>query len=424
MKHTTTAGLTLLALAFALPTLPILATTACAEGLSAPALPQEADAEQVFRDAATAIGRPPYSPGGIAKARAAADALDAAIAASASDNAKLMRLLAARVQTAVWLADSAALDRSFERLLAVTTAPEPVALAWANELNAEARFEKGLEVLASQEFTTDARRIDAHIARGNALLGLNRFEDAQAQYNTAPGKGRTTDQLQAIALGTRRVMFGRTLFNKELSAIFKDQQRGDLPVVELTTTKGPVLIELFEDQAPNTVGNFIEHVESGTYNGTRFHRFMRGFGIQGGDPETALGGAGGTSNGGWVIPDEQSRPDRRPPAIGRLVAAKLPANDSPIKPLLNSAGCQFTILTGPAESLDGYYTVFGRVIDGLERVRELREDDQIVMATVVSKREHEYKGVRLGKSAGSGGNGEYTMPRPGLPLSPIQTGEP
>jgi cyclophilin family peptidyl-prolyl cis-trans isomerase len=345
--------------------------------------------------------------------------IDTDLKAPTTDRDQMLRLLPARAQTAIWLDDSDAMDAAFAKLLSMSNAPEAVALAWGRELNAEARFEKTLEVLQAREFTTDARRIDAKILIGDAYLGTNRFEPAQAAYNSAPALGRTTDQLARIAEGSRRVMFGRTLFNKELSAIVKDQQKGDLPTVELLTSKGAVIVELFEDQAPNTVGNFIEHVEAGTYDGTSFHRFMRGFGIQGGDPATASGGAGGRSNGGWVIPDEHDRADHRPPAAGRLVMAKQPAGDSMIKSAQNSAGCQFTILTGPAESLDGFYTVFGRVLDGMDVVRRLRADDQIIRAGVLSKRNHEYRGVRLGQGA----PGEYALPRPGTPLSPAQTGE-
>ena len=391
---------------------------------SAPLPPAVSELEQRFRD----LRESARQTGSIdATKRIEAEQLAAAIDARTGSidepNAEvpkeeLLRLLPARAQLAIWLADPAAMDTAFERMLKESPATEAIALAYAKELNADARVAKTLEVLRDRQFTTEARQIDAKIATGNALVGLNRFEDAQAQYNTAPAKGRTPEQMAAIATGTRRVLFGRSLFNKELGAIVKDQQKGDLPVVELATTRGPILIELFEDQAPNTVGNFIEHVELGTYVGTSFHRFMRGFGIQGGDPETAAGGEGGRSNGGWTIPDEHDRADRRSPAIGRLVMAKLPAGDSPVKSAQNSAGCQFTILTGPAESLDGFYTVFGRVIDGLDNAIALREGDQIVQATVVAKRDRVYKGVRL-----KGPAGVYSMPRPGIPLTPAQSGE-
>lgn len=345
--------------------------------------------------------------------------IDVELESPSSDRDLLLRLLPARIQISIWLGDEGTMDRSFERLLSMTTAPDIVAIAWGRELNNDGRFEKSLELLQPRKFQTDATTIDAKILIGDALCSIHRYEPAQASYNSAPALGRSSDQLAAIALGTRRVSFARYLFNKELSAMQRDQQRGDLPTVELTTTKGPVLIELFEEQAPNTVGNFIERIESGAYDGTSFHRFMRGFGIQGGDPATASGGVGGRSAGGWVIPDECERTDRRAPLTGRLVMAKQALGDNPIKPAMNCAGAQFTILLSNAESLDGFYTVFGRVIDGMDAVRRLREDDQIVRAAVLSKRDHSYTGVRLGE----GKPGAYLLPRPGIPLTPVQSGE-
>lgn len=386
----------------------------------APLPPPLSRTEQRFRDLAGYV----KSKGVIDAAtradivKLAAD-IDVELDAPTSDRTLLLRLLPARAQISIWLTDEQAMDKAFERLLTMTTAPDAVAIAWGRELNADGRYEKALELLQPRTFQGDARTIDAKILIGDALCGIHRYEPAQAAYNTAPALGRSTDQLNAIANGTRKVSFSRYLFNRELSAIQRDQQRGDLPMVELTTSKGPVLIELFEEQAPNTVGNFIERIESGAYDGTTFHRFMRGFGIQGGDPATASGGVGGKSNGGWVIPDECERPERRAPFAGRLVMVKQPAGDSAVKPGANTAGAQFTILLSNAESLDGFYTVFGRVLDGMEVVRRLREDDQIVRASVLSKRNHSYTGVRLGE----GRSGDYTMPRPGIPLTPAQSGE-
>jgi cyclophilin family peptidyl-prolyl cis-trans isomerase len=399
---------------------PVPAPTGAQKAPAAPLPPPLSRSEQRFRELNVYIkGKGTLDAQTRADVVKLAAEIDADLKAPTTERDQMLRLLPARAQLAIWLDDSDAMDAAFEKLLSMSTAPESVALAWGRELNAEARFERTLELLQAREFTTDARRIDAKILIGDAYIGTNRFEPAQAAYNSAPALGRTTDQMTRIAEGSRRVMFGRTLFNKELSAMVRDQQKGDLPTIELITSRGPIIVELFEDQAPNTVGNFIEHVEAGTYNGTAFHRFMRGFGIQGGDPATATGGIGGRSNGGWTIPDEQERADRRSPAIGRLVMAKQPAADSMIKSAQNSAGCQFTILTGPAESLDGFYTVFGRVLDGMDVVRKLRVDDQIIRADVLSKRNHDYRGVRLG----TGTPGEYSMPRPGTPLSPAQTGE-
>lgn len=400
--------------------LPIAPPAGAGKPATPPLPPPLSRSEQRFRDLAAYI----KSKGVVDSATRGdieklAGELDTDLAAPTTDRAQMMRLLPARAQVSIWLGDERAMDSAFERLLSMSPAQDAVALAWAREMNADGRFEPALEFLQKRSFGTDPRRIDAKILMGDALIGINRYEAAQAEYNTAPALGRSSDQLAAISAGTRRVSFGRDLFNRELVAMQKDQQRGDLPTVELMTTKGAVLIELFEEQAPNTVGNFIERIESGAYDGTSFHRFMRGFGIQGGDPATKDGGAAGRSNGGWIIPDECERTDRRAPLTGRLVMAKQPAGDSPVKPALNTAGCQFTILLSPAEGLDGFYTVFGRVLDGMEHVRSMREGDTIVRASVLSKRNHGYNGVRLG----TGTPGEYSLPRPGIPLTPAQSGE-
>jgi len=376
--------------------------------------------EQRFRELQTRIAQ---TGGMTATIRTDAGALAASIdkdlVAATTDRDQMLRLLPARAQLAIWTGDSAAMDASFERLMGMTTAPDAVAIAWGRELVADGRPERAVELLQSRECATDAARIDAKIVLSEALIAINRFEPAQAALNSAPAKGRTPKQMDQIAANTRRVMKARELFNKELHLLTKDQVRGNNPRVELTTTRGSIIVELFQDEAPNTVGNFIEHVEAGTYNGTAFHRIVRGFGVQTGDPRTAPGASDATANGGWNIPDETNNPARRSVLPGRLVVARQAAGDSRVKPAANSGGCQFMIMTGPAESLDGFYTVFGRVVDGLELVRTLREEDQIVQATVLSKRDTEYKGVRLGPGTGA----EYTMPRPGVPLSPSQSGD-
>ncbi len=78
----------------------------------------------------------------------------------------------------------------------------------------------------------------------------------------------------------------------------------DLPRVLLETTRGPVVIELFEDQAPNTVANFIQLVESGFYDGSDFYQVVDDFVAQGGDP---IGDGSGTS--GRFIADEVEHTD-------------------------------------------------------------------------------------------------------------------
>ena len=335
-----------------------------------------------------------------------AQELDDDLAKPGNPIATISRLLAARVQTAIWLDDRAARDSAFERLAAFQANKDPVLLAWSRELVACADFERALAILDGHTFGPD-RLVDARILLANCLLAINRFDEAQSAINTAPTQ-RTPDQLTQIGNLTGRITTLRDLWNKEMVAMAKDQQRGDLPIVELVTAKGPITIELFEDQAPNTVGNFIEHVEAGTYDGTRFHRILRGFGVQGGDPTTASGGTGGTGSGGWTIPDETLSSGKRPTLLGRVVAVLQPKADAPGSPQPHSAGCQFMILLAHAEQLNLEYTAFGRVTDGLELVRNLTADDEIVSARVISKRTNkEYAGVRFSTEA----TGDFSMPQ-------------
>ena len=71
------------------------------------------------------------------------------------------------------------------------------------------------------------------------------------------------------------------------------EEKEKLPQVLLKTNKGDILLELYEDEAPNTVANYISLVEKGFYDGTKFHRVIAGFMAQGGDPKgTGTGGPG------------------------------------------------------------------------------------------------------------------------------------
>jgi peptidyl-prolyl cis-trans isomerase B (cyclophilin B) len=372
----------------------------------APLPPPLSVAEQRFRELSARIRAQGAMTGPLrADVVALCPVLDADLDAPTTSREIALRLLAARVQCAMWLEDDAAIDSSFRRLSEMNPASEATVVAWARELINAARFERAVELLQSRPFA--AKAIDAKIALGDALIGLHRFDEAQAEFNTAPG-GRSPAQQKAISDGTFRTQALRAMFERELVAIDLDQRRDDLPLVEFMTSRGPIEIELFEEQAPNTVGNFIEHIEAGTYDGTTFHRRLRGLGVQGGDPATASGAAGGRSTGGWTIPDECERTDRRAPLAGYLVMAKqTPTTGARELPTPNSAGCQFVILHAPMDEIDGRYTVYGRVTSGLEIARELTAEDTAVAARVVRKRDHDYKGVRLSTAA----EGDFAMPR-------------
>jgi len=128
-------------------------------------------------------------------------------------------------------------------------------------------------------------------------------------------------------------------------------------VAELHTSAGEIDIRFFPDVAPNHVKNFIDLAEKGFYNGTKFHRVIPGFMIQGGDPNTISGppqtwGTGGSPQ--TVNAEFSSIPHKR----GIVSMAR--SNDP------NSASSQFFIMVAEYPSLNGKYSVFGQVTKGMD----------------------------------------------------------
>lgn len=128
------------------------------------------------------------------------------------------------------------------------------------------------------------------------------------------------------------------------------------PVAVFNTSMGNFEIELFEDKAPVTAGNFVELVEKGFYNGLIFHRVIDGFMIQGGCP---LGN--GTGGPGYKIKDE-FHPELKHDSEGILSMA----NAGP-----DTGGSQFFITLAETSWLNGRHAVFGKVIKGMEVVRSI-----------------------------------------------------
>ena len=126
--------------------------------------------------------------------------------------------------------------------------------------------------------------------------------------------------------------------------------------IKFTTNKGEFIAEMFEDKAPKTTKNFIDLVEKGFYDGLIFHRVIDGFMIQGGDPTgTGMGGPG------YEIDDEFG-PGLQHNDEGILSMA----NAGP-----NTAGSQFFITLAPTPWLDGHHAVFGKVVEGMDVVRQI-----------------------------------------------------
>ncbi len=133
-------------------------------------------------------------------------------------------------------------------------------------------------------------------------------------------------------------------------------------IAKFDTSLGSFKIELFQDKAPLTVGNFMKLVNKGFYNGLIFHRVIPGFMIQGGCPHGTGGGGPG-----YKIADE-FHPSLKHDQKGILSMA----NAGP-----NTGGSQFFITVAPTPWLDNHHSVFGKVIDGypvVESISKLPKD--------------------------------------------------
>ena len=132
---------------------------------------------------------------------------------------------------------------------------------------------------------------------------------------------------------------------------------------------GRIVFEFYPKDAPIAVDNFIKLANKGFYNGLKFHRVIPGFMAQGGDPQSD--GMGGP---GYAIKDEfNSRKHIR----GTVAMAR--------PDLPDAAGSQFFICFEPQPHLDGKYTIFGQVIDGMDVVDKIQKGDVMKSVTIVDK---------------------------------------
>ena len=130
---------------------------------------------------------------------------------------------------------------------------------------------------------------------------------------------------------------------------------------------GEITLEFFPADAPNTVDNFVKLAKEGFYDSLAFHRVVPGFVVQGGDPK-----GNGTGGPGYTIKAEFNKNKH---VRGSVAMARSAQPDS--------AGSQFYITYGPQPHLDGSYTVFGRVVSGIEHVDQIRQGDRMKSVRVV-----------------------------------------
>jgi cyclophilin family peptidyl-prolyl cis-trans isomerase len=243
----------------------------------------------------------------------------------------------------------------------------------------------------------------------SALLSMN-YDEAEAWLKTAEDTGELEKVIMEWAKSEKGMSLARTMqsqyvqrektkesWNKEQAIRKAETEAGEqdpakkLPRVELTTSKGKIILELFENEAPNTVANFISLVEKGFYNGIVFHRVLENFMAQGGDPT-------GTGRGGPGYAFDDECGNRFPQYRRHFRGSISMANAGP-----NTNGSQFFLTFVPTSMLDGRHTVFGRIVEGLEVLSDIErvdpddkdsmipELDKIIEAKVLNKRDHAYE---------------------------------
>lgn len=256
----------------------------------------------------------------------------------------------------------------------------------ANDVRQD-QYEAALE-LAQPLLDSDVDDPALQVFVGVAAYCLDNFEAAEVHLMKAEA-GESLTQTAAGALQDLPTAKAAWAREQELRAA--EAKADDLPRVRMETSKGTMVIELYENEAPGAVGNFVSLVEAGFYNGLTFHRVLPGFMAQGGCPDGT--GAGGP---GYNIPCECEQENHRNHFRGSLSMAHAGRN---------TGGSQFFLTFKRTAHLDGKHTVFGRVIEGLDVLTALqRRDpnkpgqpapDKIIKAEVIRKRNHDYQPVMI-----------------------------
>jgi cyclophilin family peptidyl-prolyl cis-trans isomerase len=219
---------------------------------------------------------------------------------------------------------------------------------------------------------------DPGIALAEAILHYRRgeFVKASERFLLVVGKWPVGDDTIAMAAASRRY---EKVMPIELGFRARDAER-DLPRARIVTSKGAIVLELWEDDAPNSVANFVWLAKSGFYEGTKFHRVLPFFVAQAGDPlsktDDPRTGKGGP---GYAIPTEKTKRLALRGVVGLARTQK------------DTEGSQFFVMTGTDASLEGDYSLFARVVEGQEVADRLVRGDEIERVEILRTRDHEYR---------------------------------
>ncbi len=221
---------------------------------------------------------------------------------------------------------------------------------------------------------------------------------------------------KAMQRSKRLVSFDVPELIDELLARHQDAEKNNLPRAVITTSYGDIELELFEDSTPNHVANFVKLASDGFYNGSPFHRVdPSNRVVQGGMPADAAKAIDYTLAAEWEIDNPRFH------FKGAVGAARL--SDNP-----HSASSEFYIMTDRFRAFDGSYTVFGRVVSGMEFVNRINEGDKMLGVEIIRKRDHQYlpekfdpESVKKDDPEEAGSSTNPPAPTPPAPTPPAPT---
>ncbi|MBC03934.1 MAG: hypothetical protein CMJ34_11635 [Phycisphaerae bacterium] len=323
-------------------------------------------------------------------------ALQERIDAFREGNPEDPRPLAMDIQVSTWLGDDARIDEDYEQLAAISDL-DRIQVAWAKHRLGMNGYGSIPGIILSDPVDL-ADEPEANVLLARSYMARNQFQDAIDAIDAIPEEGLQKPSIRVNANRVRgQAERWLALWQDEVGLREAEEAAGTSPVMQLITSRGPVTILLYETQAPNTVANFIELAERDFFDGTRFHRVEPNFVVQGGDPNSRPGStiAPGSGGRGQWIPDEADRPDKRFHFAGSLAMAKSPDQTKPGSTIPNSASSQFYVVIEPAENLNEEYTVFGRVIDGIEIIEAIRKNDDLLEVATISRPERDYSAETL-----------------------------
>ena len=237
----------------------------------------------------------------------------------------------------------------------------------------------------------------------NLYLNENKFDEAKKEYEYILEKfpkHPITEQVKQL-LNQLQVNeeWAKGELSKQLAEI---SQKRNLPRLTVKTTKGDFEIELYEDDAPNTVANFISIIQDGVYSPTAVYEVKPDLGVCLGRAELL----------DYHISFEENQLKHKEGVLGMIRNIEAGSDRPEQLKYLPSDSSRFYIYTNEKENeeLDGKYTIFGRVVKGMPIVKMLAKDDAITSIVINFKRLHEYKPATI-----------KTAKKPETPVTPTNS---